>query len=287
MIDIGVNLLSGQFDSDRAAVLGRASAAGVEGMIITASDLAESTAAAAYCAAACAARGADNSPLLAATAGIHPHSANRQTAADITAATAELAELAQQPAVVAIGETGLDYFRDFAAPEDQRIVCQAQLALAAGLNMPVFAHDRDAAPDLVRLIESSGINPATVVVHCFTGTTEALQRYLEMGCMIGITGWVCDRKRGAALRHQVKSIPLDRLLIETDAPYLRPHSAPKQTLPGATGRRNEPALLPYVVTMLAQCMDLPVDQLVTETRDNALRVFPRLQSIFKERESLQ
>lgn len=281
MIDIGVNLLSQQFDADREAVCARARQAGVRGMIVTASSIKESQAAAAYC--------AHSERQLVCTAGIHPHQATPPTAANLAQAMAELAVLAELPQVAAIGETGLDYFRDFAAPADQRAVCQAQLALAAQLGMPVFMHERDAADDVLALIEGSNIDPHTLVIHCFTGTEDALQRYLQRGCLIGITGWLCDRKRGAPLREIVAQIPLNQLLIETDAPYLRPHNAPKQALTGiasgTSSRRNEPALLPYVVATLADCLSLPADTVVEHSTANALRLFPRLGQALTERGS--
>lgn len=271
MIDIGVNLLSGQFDADREQVITRARQAGVEAMIVTATDLAESNAAVRYCA---------GHPGLFCTAGIHPHNASADTAAQIEEAIEHIASLAQQDVVVAIGETGLDYFREFADRAHQRTVCTAQLALAHQLKLPVFAHDRDASDDLAGLIEASGTDPATIVIHCFTGDRRTLERYLDMGCMIGITGWVCDIKRGAELRSLVPLIPGERLLIETDAPYLRPHNAPKDALePSVSGkqrRRNEPALLPYVVSTLAECMERSATDLVRDSTTNARRLFQRL-----------
>lgn len=270
MIDIGVNLLSGQFDADREQVVQRALDAGVRAMIMTATDLAESEQALQYCASGAA---------LFCTTGIHPHNATSTLARDTDHALARMEALADHPKVVAIGETGLDYFRDFADPADQRVVCAAQLQLAARLQMPVFAHDRDASDDLTALIDGSGVDPARMVIHCFTGTEPALQRYLDMGCMIGITGWLCDAKRGAALRALVPNIPLDRLLIETDAPYLRPQNAPPDALP-KTGsrqrRRNEPALLPFIAKAVAELMGIDAAQVVDYTRANSQRLFPRL-----------
>ncbi|MFK7915449.1 MAG: TatD family hydrolase [Pseudomonadales bacterium] len=269
MIDIGANLLSGQFDADREQVLTRARQAGVKTIIVTATDLEESRAATDYCAAR---------PELFCTAGIHPHDASAATAAEIDSAVSQITSLAKEPVVVAIGETGLDYFRDFTDPGDQRRVCAAQLTLAKQLKLPVFAHDRDASEDMVRLIKASGINPATIVIHCFTGDELALQRYLDLGCMIGITGWLCDTKRGAELREIVGQIPADRIMIETDAPYLRPHNAPKDALASGSGsrRRNEPALLPYVAQTLAKCMGLSVADLIAHSSRNAQQLFPRL-----------
>ncbi len=272
MIDIGVNLLSGQYDADRTAVIERARQAGLSALVVTASDLPESIAAQAFC--------LDHPGYLYCTAGVHPHHADALGKQPADRWLPQIARLCNSDAVVAMGEMGLDYFRNFATPANQRRVLSAQLTLAAKLNMPVFAHDRDASADMVELLRACGIEPASVVVHCFTGDAHALAQYLDMGCMIGITGWIGDRKRGATLRELAASIPLERLLIETDGPYLKPHNAPKQPFPQArpqpSSRRNEPALLTYVVQALANATGRTPQEISAATSENARRLFPKL-----------
>lgn len=254
MIDIGVNLLNPQFDADRDAVLERAWQAGIEHLLITGTDLANSAAAAATAAA---------DPHLSATVGIHPHAA----AAAPPDWPAQLRRLAARSAVVAIGETGLDFYRNLSPPDVQEQAFRTHLALAAELDLPVFVHDRDAGTRVAACIAASGLDAGRVVVHCFTGHRDDLERYLALGCHIGITGWVCDRRRGADLRALVPDLPLERLMIETDAPYLRPHTAP------GGGRRNEPALLVWVARQLAELYDIDPVTLQRTTAATARRFF--------------
>lgn len=258
MIDIGVNLLHDQFAADRDAVVARAWQAGVQHMIITGTDMASSRAAAAYAAGAPGGR-------FSATSGIHPHAANQAEPGWRRALTA----LAGQPDVVAVGETGLDFNRNFSPPDVQEQVFREHLEVAGELKLPVFVHDREASDRSARCLEEAADMNCGVVVHCFTGTRQALERYLELGCHIGITGWVCDRRRGGQLRELIPHIPLDRLMIETDAPYLKPHNAPGR------GRRNEPALLPWVAVQLAELYGMDEQTLKRRTAANA-RAFFRL-----------
>ncbi|VDZ56334.1 Deoxyribonuclease TatD [Serratia odorifera] len=148
------------------------------------------------------------------TAGVHPHHAsewNTQTAEQLRA-------LAGRPEVVAIGECGLDFNRNFSTPDQQEAAFSAQLALAADLQMPVFLHCREAHSRFVALLSPWLDKLPAAVVHCFTGTAEELTDCLSLGLSVGITGWVCDERRGLALRALLPQIPADRLLLETDAP---------------------------------------------------------------------
>lgn len=257
MIDIGVNLLHGQFDDDRPEVLARARAAGVEHMLLTGTDLHSSRAAAAFAAA--------DPGWLSATAGIHPHDA----AAAPAGWQEQIAALAHEPQVVAIGETGLDFNRNLSPPAVQQQVFRDHLLLARQLGLPAFVHDREAGDTVAACLQEVGPLPAGVVVHCFTGSRAELLRYLDMGCHIGITGWVCDRRRGQSLRDLVPLIPLERLMIETDAPFLRPHNAPADP----HGRRNEPALLGYVARQLADIYGISPKDLIAVTSANARTLF--------------
>jgi TatD DNase family protein len=258
MIDIGVNLLHAQLTHDREAVLARAWDAGIEHIIVTGTDLGASRAAAAFVAA-------DQTGRLSATAGIHPHHAHQAPEEWRQA----LRKLAGAPAVVAIGETGLDFNRDFAPRPAQERLFREQLALAAELDLPVFVHDREAGDTVAGCLREAASLTSGVVVHCFTGTASELHRYLDLGCCIGITGWVCDRRRGGALRELVPHVPLERLMIETDAPFLKPHNAPKD----GRGRRNEPALLPWVARQVAELRGIGERELGEVTAANARRFF--------------
>lgn len=258
MIDIGVNLLHEQFAADRAEVLERAWQAGLRHMVITGTDLGTSAAAADFVAAA----GDDR---LSATAGIHPHDARNAPPGWEEA----LHRLAGRPEVVAVGETGLDFNRDFSPRPVQERLLRAQLALAAELGLPAFVHDREAGERVAACLRECADFEAGVVVHCFTGSAADLARYLDLGCWIGITGWVCDRRRGEALRSLVPTIPLDRLMVETDAPFLRPHNAPRDR----HGRRNEPALLRYVIRQIAELYGMDEQRIAEATAANARRFF--------------
>lgn len=263
MIDIGVNLLHEQFAADRERVLARAAAAGVTHVVLTGTDLEDSRAAAAYVAGT-----PRPGPTLSCTAGVHPHHAGEVPEDWLD----RLRELAAHPSVRAIGETGLDFNRNFSPAAVQQRVFRAQLEVARDLAMPVFVHDREAGQQVASALRASALPADDVVVHCFTGAAADLERYLDFGCWIGITGWVCDRRRGEGLRALVPRIPLERLLVETDAPFLRPHDAP----PDVHGRRNEPALLVYVVRRLAALYGMDEAALAERTAANARRLF-RLQ----------
>ena len=257
MIDVGANLLNGQFRGDLHAVLARARQAGIEHIVVTATSLDDARAAQELCA-----MHAD----LSCTAGVHPHLAK-----DVQAGwRKQLLELAQHPAVRAVGETGLDFNRNFSPPEQQRRVFRDQIEVAGELDMPLFVHDRDTDGAVHESLSEFRGPPELVLIHCFTGTREDLERYLVAGYSIGITGWLCDKSRGEELRRLAPGIPLDRLVIETDAPFLFPHGA---TPPTGRRRRNEPCLLPFIAQTLADLYGLPVEELVRHTTANARRFF--------------
>jgi TatD DNase family protein len=257
LIDIGANLAHDSFDHDRADVLERARAAGVTRSIVTGTSITASVQALALTEA--------HPKTLFATAGIHPHHAQEL---DVHAAAA-LRELARAPAVVAIGECGLDYFRDVAPRAAQRAAFGAQLEIAAEIGKPVFLHQRDAHEELVALLTPLRDRLAGGVAHCFTGGVGELEAYLDLGLYIGVTGWVCDERRGGALRDAVPHIPLDRLLLETDAPYL----LPRDLEPKPRGRRNEPAFLTHVLARVAALQRRPAAEIARATTENAERLF--------------
>ena len=262
MIDIGLNLSNPQFDADRDAVVQRARDAGVEALILTGTDLAESRAAADL---------AQRWPGYAfSTAGVHPHDARHWDAASGDA----LRQLASLPQVVAIGECGLDFNRDFSPRPEQEAAFSAQLELAAELQLPVFMHCRDAHARFVALLEPWLPRLPAAVLHCFTGNGDELAECLALGLHIGITGWVCDERRGEELRTLVPRIPAGRLMIETDAPYLQP----RDLSPKPKSRRNEPAFLAHIAATIADLRGEPVEQLLRHTRTTS-RAFFRLDEV--------
>jgi len=259
LVDIGANLAHDSFAADFDSVLHRAWQAGLGAIVVTGSS-AESNRQALQLAR-------QHPRRLYATAGLHPHHASEWN----EALGAEIRELARAPEVVALGECGLDYFRNFAPHEDQQRAFRAQLELAADSGKPLFLHQRDAHADFLAILREYRARLQDIVVHCFTDTREAMLDYLQLDCHIGITGWVCDERRGKALYEAVREIPDERLLIETDAPYLLPRNGPKHR-----DRRNEPAMLPWVVKALAQARGQSEEQVAAITSGNARRFF-RLQ----------
>ena len=236
LIDIGTNLTHDSFDRDRDAVLARARAAGVARMVVTGASREHSPKALALARA--------HPGVLSSTAGVHPHHATEYT----DECDAEMRALHAHPEVVAVGETGLDYFRDFSPRPAQRKAFERQLQIGVDTGKPLFLHQRDAHADFMAIMGSFDGTLGPAVVHCFTGTREELFDYLDRDWYIGITGWLCDERRGAHLRELVKAIPAHRLMVETDAPYL----LPRTLRPLPKDRRNEPAFLPHIVEELAR-----------------------------------
>ncbi|OPA74293.1 hydrolase TatD [Paenibacillus selenitireducens] len=257
MIDIGVNLLHRSFQLDREQVVARAEEEGVSPLILTGTSLRSSKEAADY---------ASRYPAkLYATAGVHPHDAKSCNADTIP----KLRALAQRTEVVAIGECGLDFNRDFSPRDVQRQWFEAQIQLAAELQMPLFLHERDAHREFVGILKEYRNSFDKAVVHCFTGTAQELYAYLDMGLYIGITGWICDERRGKHLRDLVRIIPLDRLMIETDAPFLTPRDLKRKPLDG----RNEPMFLPHILRTVATCMNKSADEVAEATTHTARSFF--------------
>ena len=257
LIDIGVNLTSDRFRNDREDVVSRAREAGVETMIVTGTSERESIAARDWA--------ATYPGVLYATAGVHPHGAKE--CASETLAT--LRGLAADSGVVAIGETGLDFNRDFSPRAEQEAAFARQLELAAELGLPVFIHQRDAHQRLLAILGEQRDRLVDAVVHCFTDTRQALHDYLDLDLHIGITGWICDERRGRDLQQMVKDIPADRLMIETDSPWL----VPRDLRPKPEGGRNEPAFLPHVARSVAQYRGEDPQTLAAATTATARRFF--------------
>jgi TatD DNase family protein len=257
LIDIGANLTHSSFAADREAVMQRAFGVDVRRMIVTGADLASSRQALAL---------ADQHAMqLWSTAGVHPHHA----AGFAPPQREALLELLGSRKVVAVGECGLDYFRNLSTPESQRAAFAAQLQLAVACAKPVFLHQRDAHADFLAILREFAGALAGGVAHCFTGGPAELEDYLALGLYIGVTGWVCDERRGQELRDAVPRIPSARLVIETDAPYL----LPRDLSVAGKSRRNEPCNLPHIAAAIAKLRGEPLESLAKSTTANAVTLF--------------
>jgi len=202
---------------------------------------------------------------LFSTVGVHPHDAKSFQENDIEI----LRELSSNPQVVAVGECGLDFDRDFSPRDVQEWVFEQQIILAGELKKPLFLHERSAFDKFIEIMERNRSNWTNACVHCFTGTEEQLLKYIEMGFYIGITGWICDERRGQELQSIVKHIPLDRIMIETDSPFLPPYNIPREY----RVKRNEPCLLPFVLKKLAECLELTEEEVALNTTKNTKLFF--------------
>jgi TatD DNase family protein len=268
MIDICVNFFNRQLQADPMGVLTRAEACGIKGIVLCATDLAMVADNIALC----------TDPIAGinlqyrTTAGVHPHDACTWH----SSSQAQLMEFARNPYVCAIGECGLDFNRNFSTQEAQIFAFQEQIEVAIEVNKPLFVHDRESQGQVLKLLTLSKLPPT--VIHCFTGSEEELKGYIEAGFYIGITGWICDQKRGGDLRALVKQIPLDKLLVETDAPFLRPQNAPldfasTHSISAKWKKRNEPALLGWVIEEIAKQRQESVAQITKASSSNAKLLF--------------
>jgi len=249
VVDIGANLTHPAFAPDLDEVLARARQAGVETVIVTGTTVEESRQA--------------STLGLPFTAGVHPHHA-RDCGPDTIV---QLKTLAVDPHCVAIGECGLDFNRNYSPHPDQEKWFIAQLELGISLGKPLFLHSRDAHPRFSEILKAHAVKKA--VAHCFTGERDELRAYLDLGLYVGITGWICDERRGKHLVELVREVPRDRLLLETDAPYL----TPRDLKPQPKARRNEPAFLPHILNAVARALGRPAEEVAAETARNAKELF--------------
>ena len=257
MIDIGVNLTNKRFDKDVKDVISRAYEGGVQHLLVTGTSIIESQKALALC--------KEYPKHLFCTAGVHPHDADNVPSDYLN--TLQL--LANEKSVKAIGECGLDFNRNFSTPKNQKNVFTEQVKLAQKLQLPLFLHQRDAFSEWFNILTPYFSDIPYMISHCFTGTEKELQLCLEADMYIGITGWICDERRGQSLRQIVRQIPLNRLMIETDAPYL----TPRTIRPKPKSSRNEPSYLKYIVQEIAQLTDHSELDIMKYTRKNTQRVF--------------
>ena len=257
LIDIGVNLTNKRLSVDLEGILERAAAVGVNQLIVTGTSLEHSRMAIAQCE-----RFPDQ---LFCTCGIHPHDAKEWNAET----RAELESMISHPSVRAIGETGLDFNRDFSPRETQIEVFRQQLELAASSQKPLFLHQRDAFDTFYSLLKEYRGQLGDIVAHCFTDDKDSLFALLELNCHIGITGWICDERRGRELQALVKYIPPDRLMLETDAPYLLPRDLPQKP----SSKTNLPEYLPHILQTVARLQGKSIPLLADEVLTTTQRFF--------------
>ena len=260
LIDIGVNLTNPSFDERHTAVLERAYAAGVQQLVLTGTSVEGSEQAQQLCV-----KLDESGQRLFSTAGIHPHSASDWNSDSVQ----RLRGLLGDSRVRAVGECGLDFNRDFSPRPQQEKVLEEHLALAVELQLPVFLHERDANQRLLEILKDYRDHLPAAVVHCFTGEQAALFSYLDLDLHIGITGWICDERRGTHLHSLVRDIPRGRLMLESDAPYL----LPRTLRPKPKNGRNEPAYLPEVLREVALHRNETMEDLALHSTACARRFF--------------
>ena len=255
MIDIGPNLSNQQFRDDIETVLHNSVKHGVDTLILTTTDLQT------YNKNIQIIEKYSHICNMATTLGLHPNHADHYKNFFL-----KFDDLIKNSNVISIGEFGLDYFRMISSKENQLTTMNLFLDKAAQYALPLFMHEREAKDDFISVLKSHTLSNKKIV-HCFTGNKETLKKYLDLDCYIGITGWVTEEKRGKDLREAVAYIPMDRLMIETDCPYLTPKNMPVKTY------RNEPQFLKFVARKVAELKHLPVEQVIEQTVSNSLDFF--------------
>ena len=256
LIDIGINLTNKQFFHERDEIINRALDNGVEQMILTGTSVRGSKESAEIA--------EDYPEILFSTAGIHPHDARSFNDHSIN----ELRKLLKLSHVVSVGECGLDFDRDFSPRPIQEKCYRAQLELAVETDKPLFLHERSAFKRFNEITDDYLSRLPKAVVHCFTGTLEEAKIYLNKGFYLGFTGAISDEKRFKHLEEVIKYIPLDRMMIETDAPFMLPKNMPR-----IQNRRNEPSFLPYVAQTIAYLKKISISEVADETTEVARKFF--------------
>jgi len=253
LIDSHAHIQGKEYTGEVDAVIGRAREAGVEQIIVVggAGDMSSNTAAVAL---------AESWPNLYATVGMHPHDAKDVGEEELQ----QLKELAAHPKVIAIGETGLDYYYNHSPREVQRRVFAQFIRLASETDLPLVVHERDAAREVAELLRGEGEGKTRGVIHCFTGDYAAAWAYLDLGFYLSFTG-IITFKNAEPLREVVRKMPLDRIFVETDSPYLTP--VPHR------GRRNEPAYVRFVAATIASVKGLNIEELARVTTNNVRALF--------------
>ncbi len=256
LIDIGANLTHSQLFDKIHTVIDNFKKVHIQKVIITSSDLHDTKTALNLI--------KEFPGLFYTTVGFHPHNAKNFNESDLKS----MEVLSKNPNVVAVGECGLDYYREY-SPKKQQIECfEKQLFLSSKVNLPIFLHERGSHNDFYLMLKKHIDTINNCVVHCFTGTKEELIKYIDLGCYIGITGWITDMERGSHLHNIIQLIPEDKLLVETDAPYLLP-----KNIDVSHDIINEPAHLPYIVQTISKCLNKNMEYVCNKTYENTMRFF--------------
>ncbi|WP_267404118.1 MULTISPECIES: TatD family hydrolase [unclassified Chryseobacterium] len=255
-IDIGINLTNKQFYNEQEEIINRALDNGVEQMILTGTSVRRSKESAEIA--------EDYPEIIFSTAGIHPHDAKSFNNESIH----ELRKLLRLDHVVSVGECGLDFDRDFSPRSIQEKCYRAQLELSIEVNKPLFFHERLAFKRFNEITDEYLSKLPKAVVHCFTGALEEAKIYLDKGFYLGFTGAISDQGRFKYLEEVIKYVPLDRIMIETDAPFMLPKNMPRMQ-----NRRNEPSFLPYVAQTIANVKKISISEVADETTEVAKSFF--------------
>lgn len=262
-IDIGINLTNRQFEGEMDEIIQNALDADVEQMILTGTSVRNSIESEKIA--------ADYPHTLYSTAGIHPHEAKSMNEQSLPT----LKKLLLQKHVVSVGECGLDFDRDFSPRPAQEKCFKAQLELAIEVQKPLFLHERKAFDQFTSICKEYQSKLPNAVVHCFTGSLQEAKYYLDNGFYLGFTGAISDTKRFEHLKEVISYVPLDQMMIETDAPFMLPKNVPRHQLTQYNERRNEPAFLPFVAQTIAQFKKISLQE-VAETTTTVARDFFRI-----------
>ncbi|MBT2620986.1 TatD family hydrolase [Chryseobacterium sp. ISL-6] len=256
-IDIGINLTNKQFNNEHDEIINRALDNGVEQMILTGTSVRGSKESAEIA--------GEYPEVLFSTAGIHPHDAKSFNGESMN----ELRKLLALSHVVSVGECGLDFDRDFSPRPIQEKCYQAQLELAIEINKPLFLHERSAFKRFNEITDGYLSHLPKAVVHCFTGTPEEAKAYLDKGFYLGFTGAISDERRFKHLEEVIRYVPLDRMMIETDAPFMLPKNISARN----QNRRNEPAFLLYIAQTIAHLKKISIAEVAEETTEVTRKFF--------------
>ncbi len=251
LIDTHCHLNHSDLAADLDGILARAALARVMQIICVGYDLESSV---------LSVHQAHASPMIHSVVGVHPQDANIFT----NAVEADIRMLAEDSAVVGIGETGLDYYRELSPRDVQKDAYRRHIRIAWEMELPLVIHSRQAGYDVLDILAEEGCPPRGAVLHCFSGDAEFAERALELGCYLGVDGPITF-KNARDEREVMRELPLERLLMETDAPYLTPHPY--------RGKQNEPSYLPLIAAQLAEIKDISVEQVITQTTANARALF--------------
>ena len=257
LFDIACNFSSDRFDKDLDLVIERAQISGVNKFLLVSASLTDFNKIYKIY--------NNNSANSFYSIGVHPHHANEININE----NKKMKDMISKYSPSCIGETGLDFFRNLSTYEEQIYAFEEQIKLAIEFNKPLYLHQRDSHEDFIKIINKYKNSLPKCVVHCFTGTQSELDDYLDLDFYIGLTGWICDERRNVELRQSIKNIPLNKLMIETDCPYLIPRNLENKP----KNNRNEPSFLPHIAEEISSLMDIELNKFTEATYSNSIDFF--------------